>query len=285
MAILAKSSGQSGPQAPPPKAVVFVYFFLVLWYCYLRIKSKKAPRVILLNHMQTKTILVAVLAIMSVSLAGVLGYQKLTQPETNQPVATTSNETAGWKVYNVVYDTADGGFEMKYPKDWNFYKPSNLFALDVIATFSKKQYEDYIKEESYVGKPEEENYGIVTISLMGSSLGTLERSFTFTEKAVEGLKKSGVYHIENYNSNALERNDLSGYRVYYSGKSYYVYMDGGTPKIPSFGIESVDVIYLISDKNQESNRVFKLEGIFRGKNAKEYSEVFDQMLSTFKFIK
>jgi hypothetical protein len=40
--------------------------------------------------MQTKTILVAVLAVLSVVLAGVLGYQKLTQPELSSALPETS---------------------------------------------------------------------------------------------------------------------------------------------------------------------------------------------------
>ncbi len=80
-----------------------------------------------------KTILIAILAVLSVALAGVLGYQKLTEPDGNLAVPKTCPRVVNqpepvrrqltvqhqdtideWKTYAV----KENGFEIKYPKEW-----------------------------------------------------------------------------------------------------------------------------------------------------------------------
>ncbi|MFH0739762.1 MAG: hypothetical protein V1819_01850 [bacterium] len=67
--------------------------------------------------MQTKTILIAILAVLSMVLVGVSAYQRSNQPAEpmpiviNHPVVQNQDETAGWKTYkNEQY-----GFELKLP--------------------------------------------------------------------------------------------------------------------------------------------------------------------------
>ncbi len=77
-----------------------------------------------------KTILITILAGLSVVLVGVSAYQRqnqpaepmpvvVKQPVVNQPITTTSNETAGWKKYENVY----AGYRVRYPSDWVIDSP------------------------------------------------------------------------------------------------------------------------------------------------------------------
>jgi len=91
----------------------------------------------LLSHMQTKTILVIVFAVLLVALVGALAYQKLTQPEAT-PVAVDQNqqiqdETAGWNTYkNEQY-----GFEVEYPSKYVASSRVGYFPKNkVVATFA-----------------------------------------------------------------------------------------------------------------------------------------------------
>ncbi|MFH0739589.1 MAG: hypothetical protein V1819_00685 [bacterium] len=81
-----------------------------------------------------KTILIAILAVLSVVLVGVSAYQRSNQPPepmpiainysavnqlvAKQPVAQNQGEIAGWRVYGNEQDR----YEVQYPKEWTIKK-------------------------------------------------------------------------------------------------------------------------------------------------------------------
>ncbi|MCX6789386.1 MAG: hypothetical protein NTZ42_02135 [Candidatus Gribaldobacteria bacterium] len=85
--------------------------------------------------MVMKIVLVTILAVLAVALAGVLGWQKLSQPGTtpivvnqpianepvvNKPVVQPQDETSGWKTYkNKKY-----GYSIGYLNTWNIEEVS-----------------------------------------------------------------------------------------------------------------------------------------------------------------
>ncbi len=181
--------------------------------------------------MQTKTILIAILAVLVVALAGVLGYQKLTQPETtpivaNQPVVQNKDETAGWKVYkNEQY-----GFEIKYPNDW------------------KILHEGYYKEDV----PYE-----ISFSPTAESVGSAPISILVSINNFESIQKVGGYDELVSEKDINFNNIVSKFQI----------MNGPEGEVARI------IVPLKTDLNY----------IFGYGNAK-YKEIFDQMLSTFKFF-
>ncbi len=96
-------------------------------------------------------ILIIVLVVAVVALSGVMVYQKLNQPEiipvvVNQPVATTSDETAGWKIYT----NSNSGFSVNYPDNWIIDSSTagvtikNLPVVDVVGNSGPKTKEGSI---------------------------------------------------------------------------------------------------------------------------------------------
>lgn len=211
-----------------------------------------------------KKILIVILAVLSVALASVLGYQKLTQPETNQPIVAISDETADWKTYtNDQY-----GFEMKYPENWFSYESEGM---EVISTFSKESYEKY-NFSAPDGQKLGESYGLIWINFPNKPL---EQFLLLVEKSIDIQKQSSSpYRIANNITEDLNIDGLKGYRIYYDGKSFFRFENGE---------KSVNIVYLLAGKENEN--IIRMEGGFRGSKSDEYARIFDQMLSTFKFIK
>ncbi|MDO8524808.1 MAG: hypothetical protein Q7R99_04255 [bacterium] len=203
-----------------------------------------------------KTILIAILAVLSVVLAGVLGWQKLTQPETTpviinqpvvnkpvlkQPVATTSDETAGWKVYK----DNNFSFSIGYPQNW-----IQWFVLTSGAGGDPMKYYEH-SDYSAFGDASE----------LSKDQGHRDM-------------KIGIQIKQNTNSETLDQLTQNGFNrkeVLLSGERAI--------KVTEPGIIQT---YIISTLH--NNFMYQIECFYCTVDVKE-SEIFDQILSTFKFIK
>ncbi len=99
--------------------------------------------------MQTKIILIAVLAVAVVVLAGVLGHKKLTQPTKTTPIAV---EQVGWNTYS----NPNVKFTFQYPQNWEirvdyFYKES---AVPTIVVCRKSEEKDVMVNCIQINMPQ-----------------------------------------------------------------------------------------------------------------------------------
>ena len=198
--------------------------------------------------MRQKTLFI-ILAVLSVSLAVVLGYQKLIQSEISpiaveQPVAATSDETAGWKTYkNEQYE-----FEMKYPKNWYVYH--SVDSGVGVAGFTNLS-EDELKTKQ--------------------ELGDVENVYTFTIKIINGQIDNWLQEQQRW-SEALEIDFLKEKITIGENEGY---------KISSTVEDKRGFAKVLFIKE----KVYLIETLFPAKCRYEECEIFNQMLSTFKFIK
>ena len=210
---------------------------------------------VLCYYVIMKTILMAILAVLSVALAGVLGYQKLTQPElvptvvsqpaVNQPVATTSDETAGWKTYrNEGY-----GFEVEYPGNWHVY-PLIFQEIDIIGFSNLSEEEVKAKQES----GDFTNARSLTIKIINKQIDSWLQ---------EQQRLSDALGIENFSKEKITIGENEGYKI--SG--------------------AVEGKRGFSKALFTKEKVYLVETLFPKKCIFEECEIFNQMLSTFKFIK
>ena len=191
--------------------------------------------------MQTKTILIVVFAVLSVTLVGALAYQRTNQPETALvPVVIdqnqqTQDETVGWNTYtNEQY-----GFEMKYSIDWlykDYYNSANDPILSEV--FFSNSYEQLSEKYelntiSVVARPYE-----IKVDDMGFHELTSPISIVFVD-GIESTKVSGT-----------KLWDMEGF---------------------------VSVVEVVIPKN---NKFYTVSAW-----GTDNLTTFDQMLSTFKFIK
>jgi len=202
--------------------------------------------------MPTKTILIAILAVLSVSLAGFLGYQKLTQPAVsqsvinqpvvNQPITTISDETAGWQTYkNEQY-----GFEIKYPGDWHVYPPV-LQGMDIVGFSNLSEEEAQAKQES----GDVTNTYSLTVKIINGQIDDWLKAQQEFSGAIDFLKEKIIIgENEGYKiSGTLE--DKKGFsKVFFTREKVYL-----------------------------------IETLFPEKCRYEECEIFNQILSTFRFIK
>ena len=226
-----------------------------------------------------KTILIAVLAGLAVALAGVLGYQKLTQselisalpktspivvsqpvvnqlvvkqPEGNQSAITTSDETTEWKTYrNEQY-----GFEMQYPNDW-----TKKTAYDVpygYVTFAK--YDP--SQEKRVGFEDEETEPayVISVSVFHNLKGVSLRDYV--------LQGGGGFISEK----DFTYTEIAGQQAI----KIEARIAGGTQSGPN---ATIIVAY------KEKFYTLNYSGFAHSETHYKFIDIYNQMLSTFKFTK
>jgi len=181
-------------------------------------------------------------------------------------LCSKEDKTADQKIYR----NEEYGFEIKYPKEWHYYEYQGE---KIISTLSEIKYVKY--------------YGTIEVEKLGESYGLIyitfpnysqEELFEGRKKVTESLKNpvsgsASPYRIEEFIAEDIIIKGIKGSKIYYSGISFYRFKDGE---------ESIDIIYFLP--NRKKTGTIEFEGSFRGKNAKEYANKFDRMLSTFSFI-
>ena len=205
--------------------------------------------------MQAKIILIAILAVLSVALAGVLGYQKLTQPTAitpivvNQPAATTSDEVAGWKAYK----NEDYNYEISFPADWKMMQSLDSSQIG------------FSRPGSVSGK-----YFQLSVSVLPLQL--YKTKFSWQDRAL-------ITVVETKKVNVKET-------TFQGGPAYTL------TGCPDKTIATDSLVYCskylwVPHPNLEDILQFTVEGAPYGgeEYKKEMFDIFNQMLSTFKFVK
>ncbi|MEK7172858.1 MAG: hypothetical protein AAB740_02685 [Patescibacteria group bacterium] len=216
--------------------------------------------------MPTKIVLMAILAGLSVALAGVLGWQKLNQPETSRPIVNQErqnlNETAGWETYrNEQY-----GFEIKYPvgtRKLPEYEAKNIFNDEGNVIFSgDTKTIDLIDrtKRNYL-----EFFGVAT------DIPTFNCYFSprYGEIYSKSIRKEVRNAFSEFCLNITEGSGADGgrYRDY-----YYTIMKDGQYLLLYFKVH----YFICIRENCEK---------FVSFDESKDTQIIDQMLSTFKFIK
>jgi len=115
------------------------------------------------------------------------------------------------------------------------------------------------------------NWGVVHVGYTKSN--NLEKQVESIDRLIKALGRGPVSRIDTSNIEEINVQGMKGYKISFSGKGYL--MDENF----------TNIFYLILHKNNEGT--IRFEGIFAGNNKEEYekyAEVFNQMLSTFKFL-
>jgi len=214
-----------------------------------------------------------VIILAAIAGGGILGYmqwwttrqeEKLTEFPELKILPKILDETADWKIY----ENKEYNFAIDYPKSWYAY-PNQFGGLEEIATFSETKYKQYYGTEDH--KKIGENYGIVHIEYIKNN--DLEKQIENIDKLIKALGRGPISKIETSSVEEINVDGIKGYKISFSGKGYMLDED------------FTNIFYLILHKNNEGT--LKFEGIFAGNNKEEYekyAELFNQMLSTFKFI-
>ena len=207
------------------------------------------------------TILLSVLLVISVSIAAFFAYQtqklvaelrimndevQITPAATTEPVATESSEVDPTANWKT-YTNTKSGFEFKYPTDWDTYQPvveGGVLRLYVAPKNTINEISDM--------------YG------RGGGFGG-GKFFTFTISEVE--------EIPNYKSDEYEKITSNSFML--SSLKTIRYFKEALQSMPGFdaGDKTETVVFQKDGKNYLISLIDY-----------QYKTVFDQILSTFKFL-
>jgi len=235
-------------------------------------------------------------------LAGVLGYQKLIKPEAiptvvnqlatnkpvvNQPVVSTSDETAGWKTYKIGKEQY--GFEIKYPNEW-FTEENEAYTDESIRESLKS-----CKERTDIS-----GFGVGSLILKSQNFPKEFGSFGyFSKEAPSGaifeisifcnpayLGYKDYVNMPSFSPNSKDMLEIGGATAFRSESSASAIDENGKP-IHSYSVQMYGFIhngleYTIRTWVYIKPGTSELEAEALGNN---FLPVFEQMLSTFKFIK
>jgi len=195
-----------------------------------------------------KAILITILAVLVVALAGVFGYQKLNQPETTPVVVDQNQQIQDETAGWQTYGNEQYGFEMKYPENWYVY-PSINSGIGIVGFSNLSEGELETKQES----------------------GDIENVYSFTVKIIDE-------QVDNWLQRQQRLSEAMG-------------IDFFKEKIDIGENEGYKISSTVEDKRGfakvlfTKEKVYLVETLFPEECRYEECEIFNQMLSTFKFMK
>lgn len=195
-----------------------------------------------------KYVLIVVILVFLVC-GGILGYLWWAKEEAKIPEKVVEDETAGWKTER----NEEFGFEVKYPKDWYVYKMGENKV--VFSNFSKEQIQEIIERVKVQQK-------VTELESIAYSLEIL-----IVEKPLDDWLKEQQRWAEmlgiDFFKEKIPIGSYEGYKISGITKG-----ERGYSKVLSNG------------KN-----VYLIETLFPERCRFEECEIFNKMLSTFKFLK
>ena len=201
-----------------------------------------------------------IILIIIIIIVGGLGYWIY------QATITSESENFNLKTY----ENKEHGFEMKYPKGWNYYKDEwTMVGMDVISTLSKNVYRRGDVYEEF-GK----DYALIYITHHKNESRSLDETFKERKeigKRMIAASRETVIPRELIVTEQVNIGNNKGYRLLLRELA---------------GVQSgIHFSYLLSDKNNDG--IIEFWGWFRGETKEkqeEYLNAFNQMLSTFRFL-